>query len=72
MVGEDTDQYLSWCEVANPVITFLDALQLGGLQSLIVYGTQDLPQEKIQAPAFVLSNRPTHRLAIGGLEKTLY
>ena len=42
-------------EVANPVITSVLALQLAGLQSLILYGPQDQPQEKVQAPEFVLT-----------------
>ena len=42
-------------EVAYPVITSVDAQQLAGLQSLIVYGPQDQPQEKVQAPEFVLN-----------------
>ena len=42
-------------EVANPVIAFVDALQFAGLQSLIAYGPQDQPQEKVRAPEFVLN-----------------
>ena len=42
-------------EVANPVITSVDTLQLAGLQSLIVFGQQDQPQEKVHAPEFVLN-----------------
>ena len=42
-------------EVANPVNTSVDTLQLAGLQPLIVYGQQDQPQGKMQAPEFVLN-----------------
>ena len=55
------------------VITSVDALQLDSLQSLTVYGPQDQPQGKAQAPEFVLSylsNKPTHGRASDGLEKT--
>ena len=42
-------------KVVNPVIASVDALQLAGLQSLIVHGPQHQPQEKVQAPEFVLN-----------------